>query len=119
MLEAKDIGKLRLVSKYSREVGRPFLLSETHFFSFQKSSCKDLIDTSEHPTISQKVTSIYYEPDMLDKDDRSSWESAILDPGYLSSIPVLWWPNPTDEDRQVHAHKVEEHKKHPHHTYTK
>lgn len=117
ILEVESIGKLRLVSKYSCEVATPFLLSEIHLI-FKKSSFDDLIAVSKHPTISPKVTSIYYEPDILDTKDRFEWESSILDPGYLDSIPVLWWPNPTDEDRRAHAKKVEEHEKRPRHTYT-
>lgn len=118
MLGVEDIGKLRLVSKYSCEVATPFLLSEAHLI-FKKSSFDDLLAISRHPVISQNVTSIYYEPDMLDTEDRSKWESSILDPGYLDSIPILWWPNPTDEDRRAHAQKIEEHEKRPRHTYTK
>lgn len=55
---------------------------------------------------------------MLDTKDRADWESSIFDPGYLDSTPILWWPNPTDEERRLHAQKIEKHKERPQHAYT-
>ena len=116
-LETEDVKKLRLVSEYSRDVATPFLMSEIHLI-FKQSSFDDLVAISKHPAISQSITSIYYEPDMLGTEDRSEWESYVRSSCSLDSTLVLS-PNFTDEERRLHAQVVEEHKKRRQHTYTK
>ena len=88
-LETRDIAKLRLVSKYSSEVATPYFLSCVHLI-FTTESFQKLYNISQHPIISQHVTSILYEADTLENQDRTEWEEWVYDADYLNRIlPVL------------------------------
>lgn len=89
-LEPRDIAKLRLVSKKSSEVATPCFLSCVHLI-FTTESFKKLYDISQHPVISQHITSIFYEADLLEEQDRTEWEEWVYDSDHLNRI---------DEDRQ-------------------
>lgn len=84
-LETKDIAKLRLVSKHSSEVATPYFLSCVHLI-FTTESFKTLYNISQHPVIRQHVTSILYEADTLEEQDRAEWEEWVYDADYLNRI---------------------------------
>lgn len=60
----KDIASLRLVCKYFADIGNKFLLSEVNLF-LKSSQFEQLRRISEHPVISQKVHTLFYEADTL------------------------------------------------------
>lgn len=120
-LETRDIAKLRLVSKHSSEVATPYFLPCVHLI-FTSESFKKLSDISQHPVISQHVTSILYEADSLEKQDRTEWEEWVYDADYLNRIlPVLLLgEHATDEARlEAGLAGFEDSKESRHASYTK
>ena len=64
LLDVRDIASLRLVSKYLCQVATIYLMSAIHVV-FKPESFKRLVTISKHPVLSQPITSILHEPDML------------------------------------------------------
>ena len=118
-LEPRDIAKLRLVSKKSSEVATPCFLSCVHLI-FTTESFKKLYDISQHPVISQHITSILYEADLLADQDRTGWEEWVFDSDYLNRIiPIrALGDQATDEDFQEIL-SFEDSKGSKHASYTK
>jgi hypothetical protein len=61
LVEIEDIQSLRLVSKFSKKLATPFLLSEVQLV-FHPDSFQRLLAISRHPKISKQVKILYYEP---------------------------------------------------------
>ncbi len=76
LLDTKEIALLRLVSNHYCQIASGFLMSEIHLI-LKPESFSRLVAISNHPIISQQITSILYEPDALNLLDRRTWEVSL------------------------------------------
>ena len=101
--QQRDIARLRLVCKLFAEIGSYFLLSEVHLF-FKSSQFELLRQISEHPIISKKIDSLFYEADILeDYGSMQNWKERICVPGWMSDVADLSLP-PGASERDQRAH---------------
>ena len=102
----QDIARLRLVCKLFAEIGNLYLLDEVHLFN-KSSQFDQLRQISEHPTISKKVETLFYEADILTKYDRmQDWKKAICVPRWMRSPSPepIQLPSPTASPRELRAY---------------
>lgn len=106
-----DIPNVRLTSRFLRDVATPFLLDEIHLV-FKRSSFDRLLEISQHPVISRSVTSLFYEPDSLDRfRSREDWEDNIIEPSYLDLLQRLPRRGASEEEqRQAEQREKEQNK---------
>lgn len=84
----------------------PYLIPEIHLL-FTASSFRRLLQVSQHPIISQHVTSLYYEPDLLSVYySFDEWETSIHDDDWLRHIPNLLRPGATERDRRINRRDI-------------
>ena len=85
----QDIPSVRLSSKCLCDLATPFLLHEIHLV-FKPDSFKRLLDISRHPVICRHITSLLYEPDILDAfETKALWERQIISRSYLDHLQKL------------------------------
>ena len=104
--EQRDIAHLRLVCKRFADIGNYYLLSEAHLF-ISSSQFEQLRQISEHPTISKKVDTIFYEADTLeDYGSIQNWKERICVPGWIKNLPPEGRqpPPPTASERELRAY---------------
>lgn len=100
-LRTEDVTQLRLVCKLFAEVGMGHLFSDIQLI-FKPSSFDRLGQVSQHPVISKKVTSIYYETSILMRfDDFETWKSFIVRPRLLSAMSAVGAAERTVDDIQT------------------
>lgn len=104
--QQRDIASLRLVCKRFADIGNYYLLSEAHLFV--KSSQFELLrQISEHPTISKKVDTLFYEADTLpDYGSMQDWKTHVCVPGWTRDFLLagLHPPLPTASEREQRAY---------------
>lgn len=103
-----DIARLRLVCKLFAEIGNYFLLSEVNLF-FKSSQFERLRQISEHPIISKKVDTLFYEADILTEyGSMQEWKENICVPGWMGNLPEgLHLPPPGASERAKRAYNRE------------
>lgn len=95
-----DIPNVRLTSRFLSGVATPFLLNEIHLV-FKRSSFERLLEISQHPVISRSVTSLFYEPDSLDRfQSRGDWEDSIMELSYLDLLQRLPKRGASEEEQR-------------------
>ena len=101
----RDVARLRLVCKLFADIGNYYLLSEAHLF-FKSCKFQQLRQISEHPTISKKVDSLFYEADMLTNYGlMQNWKENICVPGWMKTVaPEESCPPSTASARDERAH---------------
>ena len=107
--QQRDIARLRLVCKLFAEIGNYFLLSEVHLF-FKSSQFERLRQISEHPIISKKIDSLFYEADILeDYGTMQEWKEYICVPAWMRNLPAegLYPPPPGASERAQRAYNRE------------
>ncbi|KAL9129392.1 MAG: hypothetical protein Q9175_007305 [Cornicularia normoerica] len=105
--QQRDIARLRLVCKRFADIGNKYLLSEAHLF-FKSSQFEQLRQISEHPIISKKVNTLFYEADALeDYGSLQDWKEHICVPGWMQELSPegLHPPSPTASEREQRAYK--------------
>lgn len=60
-------------------------MSSVHLI-FTIESFEKLCVISQHPVISQHITSIFYEADLLEEQNRTEWEERVYDLDYLNLL---------------------------------
>ena len=103
--QQRDIARLRLVSKRFAEIGNYYLLSEAHLF-FKSSQFERLRQISEHPTISKRIDTLFYEADIQeDFGSFQNWKANICVPGWMRNVSPdnLEPPLLTDSERDHRA----------------
>lgn len=99
-----DIAHLRLVCKRFADTGDYYLLSEAHLF-FKSSQFQRLRQISQHPVISKKIDTIFYEADVLnDYGSMKEWKNNICVPGWMKSFPSETWPSLPATRREERAY---------------
>lgn len=83
----RDIKQLRLVNRVFSIIGAEFLLPEIHL-TFQNQSFGRLKTISEHPTFSQHVQRLHYEPDSFGEQlmTYSTWLKSSLETPIIRSV---------------------------------
>ena len=101
-----DIARLRLVCKRFAVIGSYYILSEAHLF-LKSSQFERLRQISEHPIISKKVDSLFYEADSLDDyGSIQEWKRNICDSGWMSTLsPASQFDSPASTAREERAHR--------------
>ena len=101
----RDIARLRLVCKRFADIGNRFLLSEAHLF-FKPSQFEQLRQISEHPIISKKIDTLFYEADVLqDYGSMPNWKANICIPIWMKTLsPKSLPPPPTASAREERAY---------------
>lgn len=90
----RDIARLRLVCKRFADIGNRYLLSEAHLF-FKSSQFEQLRQISEHPIISKKIDTLFYEADILqDYGSMPNWKANICVPGWMKTLSSESHPPP-------------------------
>lgn len=104
--QQQDIARLRLVCKRFADIGNYHLLSEAHLF-FKSSQFEQLRQISEHPTISKKVDTLFYEADTLEGyGSMQEWREHICVPGWMQDLPPEGLnPPPTASEREQRAYR--------------
>lgn len=105
--QQRDIACLRLVCKRFADIGNYHLLSEVHLF-FKSSQFEQLRQISEHPTISKKVNTLFYEADTMEGyGSMQVWKENICVPGWYKNLSPgdLHPPPPTASEREQRAYK--------------
>ena len=83
----QDIACLRLVCKRFADIGSYYLLSEVQLF-FKSSQFERLRQISEHPIISKKIDTLFYEADILTKyGSMQNWRDNICIPNSFRNLP--------------------------------
>ena len=99
------VARLRLVCKLFAEIGNYFLLSEVHLI-FKSSQFERLRQISEHPIISKKIDSLFYEADILeDYGSIQNWKERVCVPGWMSDPPPAGLslpPGASERDQRAH-----------------
>lgn len=100
-----DIASLRLVCKRFAHIGSYYLLSEIHLF-FKSSQFERLRQISEHPIISKKIDTLYYEADTLPYYvSMQEWKDNICVPGWVYNMcPESHSPVPIATAREERAY---------------
>ena len=100
-----DIARLRLVCKRFAHIGSYYLLSDAHLF-FKSSQFERLRQISEHPIISKKIDTLYYEADTLPLyTSMQEWKENICVPGWMNNMcPESHPPLPTASAREERAY---------------
>ena len=103
--DQRDIPHLRLVCKRFADIGSYYLLSEAHLF-FKSSQFERLRQISEHPIISKKIDTLFYEADMLTSyGSMQDWRANICVPNWFHSIrPDSPMPSLGCSAREERAH---------------
>lgn len=103
--QQQDIARLRLVCKLFADIGSYFLLSEVHLF-FKSSQFERLRQISEHPVISKKIDSLFYEADILeDYGSMQNWKEYVFVPGWRGDLPPAGLALPlgaSERDQRAH-----------------
>lgn len=83
-----QVAELRLVCKVFAAIGLHHLKQEIHLI-FKSSSFQRLREFVEHPVISKRVTSLFYEADALESyRTMGEWRRNILVPGWMDNLPA-------------------------------
>lgn len=100
-----DIAHLRLVCKHFADIGSYYLLSDAHLF-FKSSQFERLRQISEHPVISKKIETLYYEADTLPYyASVQEWKENICVPGWMNNVcPESHPPLPMATAREERAY---------------
>ena len=89
----RDISHLRLVCKRFADIGSYYLLSEAHLF-FKSSQFERLCQISEHPIISKKIDTLFYEADILTNfDSLEDWRTCICIPSWFRTLTTEIHPS--------------------------
>ena len=117
-LESTDIASLRLTSQFWTNVATPWLLQEVHLI-FKPDSFERLLAISRHPVISRYVTSLFYEPDTLQKYyTQEEWESDIIGEGWMSNMPAVPMPGASEREHRAYRRDCKRLMQQPNHTYS-
>ena len=106
LYQPRDIARLRLVCKLFAEIGSFHLLSEVQLFN-KSSQFDQFRQISEHPIISKKVDTLFYEADFLLKNDTmQDWKDDACASGWITPSPAerLQPPLPTASAREQRAY---------------
>ena len=103
--DQRDIPRLRLVCKRFADLGSYYLISEAHLF-FKSSQFERLRQISEHPIISKKIDTLFYEADMLTRyDSMQDWRINICIPNWFNTKqPESHTPSPVRSAREERAY---------------
>ncbi|KAL6713739.1 hypothetical protein ACLMJK_008231 [Lecanora helva] len=117
-LKLRDIASLRLVSGYCHDAATPYLVPTVHLL-FNDSDMRRLRAISEHPVISQHVTGLYYEPDILIYYKcYSDWERYIEDDDYEGDMPFAPPPEQsTARDLRIYHRERKKWEQRPRHHF--
>ena len=101
-LGSTDIASLRLTSRFWTNIATPWLLPEAHLI-FKPDSFERLLAISRHPVISRHVTSLFYEPDMLQKYyTQEEWEDDIPGADWMDKRPALPMPGASEREHRAY-----------------
>ena len=101
-LAQRHIGSLRLVCKRFAAIGSGYILTEAHLFC-KSSQFEQLRQISEHPIISRKVDSLFYEADTLDDyGSIQNWRQHVCVPRWMHDLALegIIPPSPTASERE-------------------
>ena len=112
----RDVPHLRLVCKRFADIGSYYLLSEAHLF-FKSSQFERLRQISEHPIISKKIDTLFYEADILTNfGSMEDWRTCICIPSSFRTLPPedhLPSIRRSARERRAHARSVNKSKRGP------
>ncbi|KAI4179180.1 MAG: hypothetical protein L6R41_007994 [Letrouitia leprolyta] len=75
-LDSEEIAALRLQCKYLCQIATPYMFRDVKVI-FKKTSVDNLVALSNHPVLSHNVKSINYEPNLVERMTRWSWEKSL------------------------------------------
>lgn len=104
--QQQDIACLRLVCRRFADIGNYYVLSEAHLF-FKSSQFEQLRQISDHPTISKKVDTLFYEADTLvDYGSMQDWRENVCVPYWMQDVPSEGLSLPTTaSEREQRAYR--------------
>lgn len=103
-LSQEDIIALRLQCKYLCNIATPYMFRDVDLI-FKKTSINDLIELSNHPVLSQNVKSICYEPNLVDRMTRYSWEKSMPMVDYHETETIPAPPKQSASQREWRLHE--------------
>ena len=99
LIDEKDILNLRLASKFWNNIATFFFPRNVNLV-FKPESFRRILEISRHPVISKQVTSLYYQPNILDEYvSQEKWEKRIAYSGYPRNFERC--PGPDASERSL------------------